>query len=189
MQTKLWPTGWFTDAARSSGGVAYNLAYGIAGNLQEITAQNQAVILNSRLQSSQGINVDLWVQDFFGPNLPRFSGESDSAYIARAQANLSAKKGTPQGVLTIAGYYGTASVVEPFRPDQMGCIGFASLACSKPTGGVGSITPGPLVYVHPASPMNGTQASQANSQIMAARPLGVNTYAYQVNSSNQASLL
>lgn len=146
-QTRNWPRGWFGDAAKASGGGAYPIAAGAAAELLDLSEQNQGTILNARGQSSVGADVDLWVQDYFGDSLPRNAGESDAAYIARAQTLLAIKQGTPEGVQTVADFYGDAFLDEPWRAAETGAYDVNGTLAYDGIGGYGSQEPELSVFV------------------------------------------
>lgn len=186
MQASLWPNGWFNDAARTTGGIAYNLAMGNGGVLLNLSEQNQAVILNARLESSSGTNIDLWFQDILGSTFQRLPGETDIAYVMRGEARLSARNGTRAGMMTIAGYYGTVSIVEPFRADTVSGLDSSGWAFGAPTCGFGSLAPNVQVYIASSSPI--ANPAQAQADIMASRPLGLQIHGFNVVGSTATPL-
>lgn len=182
--------GWFSNDALNPGGIAYNLFFAICTCIADVYEQVLAVKLMMRLDSSASADpksassyVDTWFEDYFGSNLPRSAGESDTNYISRGKARLGAKLATKSGVLTVAGYYGSAAVIEPFRADQVGALGSSAFAFGSPNGAVGSMVPSPQLYVTPDATLTSSEVTQAHSEIMAARPCGMNLAPFQVNST------
>lgn len=182
-QAKRWVRGAFGTDARQSGGVAFNLAYGLSYALMTLSQQIQQVLQAMRLPTSVGTSIDSWVQDFFGATLPRQSGETDSAYIARARSNLSAKKGLKSGIITIGTNYGATTVVEPWRASVTGAydslptptLAYDSLGC------YGSQKPDVSVYIEPVIAFSTAQATQAKLAILGAKPAGIKTTVYEVS--------
>jgi hypothetical protein len=50
------------------------------------------------------------------------------------------------------------------------------------------MAPSPSVFIAPASPLSAAQKTQAKSQIMASRPLGMNLGVYEVDGAIATSL-
>jgi hypothetical protein len=82
-QAALWPTNWFEPEASSPGGNVYALAVLLGAIFAQADQFGEIIHGAIRLQSSTGLQIDSWVRDFFGGNLPRLQGESDASYIAR----------------------------------------------------------------------------------------------------------
>jgi hypothetical protein len=108
-QIELWPRGWFSDAARSPGGVAYALATGLAATLAALDSQIDSTLAAMRLFTSSGTEIDSWVEDFLGSSFPRVVNmntgvvESDASYIYRIVRRLTLLLTTydcVQGVVT-----------------------------------------------------------------------------------------
>lgn len=175
-QTKLWPRDWFGETARQWGGGAYLVALALAAAVEDLSRQVQGVILNARLQSSTGGNIDSWAADFFGTSLLRGS-DTDTKYIARIEANLQAKRATPVGMESLLSYYasgGTVWIVEPFMPAQVGALGTPRWAMGSAYAGFGSQIPGPLFYL--AGPVQ----QGAYATVLANRPCGMAFAAFEV---------
>ena len=79
----------------------------------------------TRLDTSSGGWVDIWVSDFLGTTLPRKPNESDASYIARAKIAIFQAKGTrPAMIGALTQLTGKAPVIfEPARPLDTGCMG------------------------------------------------------------------
>lgn len=179
-QSSMWIRGAWGDAARASGGVAYNLALGLASVLAGLYQQIQSVLLAERLPTSSGTEIDTWVGDFFGGNLPRNSGESDAAYISRTQSILSAKQGTRAGVQTVAGNYGATTIAEPWQAELTGAYDEPTLAYDT-SGSYGSQEPDVSVFIVPSGgTFTSGQAQQANLAVLGAKAAGVQLTAFQV---------
>lgn len=176
-QTQLWPRGWFSDEAQTVGGIAYNIAVGLASELLDLSQQQQAVIMAARIDTSQGTSIESWVQDFFGLTLPRNSGESDAVYIARAKALIRAKRSTRAGFLSVAAFYGTAWVNEPWRTDQTGAWDTDGTCAWDMAGGWGSQDPLIQAFVETNA---GVDAAQMKADLLGSRGLGINTQVISV---------
>lgn len=179
LQTQLWPSGWFSAAAKAPGGNAYNLALTLGWLLNQLDNQWQYVNMSERLQSSTGQDVDSWVADFFGPNLPRNSGETDAKYIARAISNLAAQKGLRAGIQTVASFYGLAWVNEPWMPQETGGYDTNGVLAYDSIGGYGDQNPLIQVFVVPGSQTPAQQTAMKQA-IVAARGAGINIQAISV---------
>ena len=179
-QSADWVRGAFGDASRTTGGVAYTLALTTGALLASLNTQTQEVMLAERLQTSSSTSIDSWAADFFGSTLPRNTGETDSAYIARIIANLSARKGTIAGLTTMGNFYGTTTVAEPWVIATTGACDEPTLACDSIEGCVGSQVPGPSVFIEVASSMLATVATQAALSIAGASPAGVPVTTFEV---------
>ncbi len=118
---KLLPLNWFAVGALTLSIVASAVA-AMFGDVQAVITAVQA---NIYLQTTSGGYLDLWVYDFFGPDLLRGAGESDTAYIARVQGSLLApactREAITNAITTQTGYEPT--VVEPWRPSDTGAYG------------------------------------------------------------------
>jgi hypothetical protein len=99
-QANVLPTGpgWYSDAAKSPGGVTWAVLTAGAALLGQLDFQTQVAISTMRLQSCVGSDIDSWVFDFFGGILPRYFLETDTLYIARVIAILTSTKLTCQGI-------------------------------------------------------------------------------------------
>ena len=91
----LLPNGWFSeptpllDATLTGIGTALSAAYGLTAYAR----------LQTRIATATDAFLDLISSDFFGVTLPRRSGESDTAFRARIEAELLIEKGTRQGMI------------------------------------------------------------------------------------------
>jgi hypothetical protein len=179
-EAALWPRGWFSSSAMTSGGVAYNVAYAAAWALQQIDEQHQIVTEMMRLQSSIGQDIDTWAYDFFGNNLPRNAGESDSAYITRIQTMLAIKQSTPAGLNTVANLFGTAWINEPWRTAETGAWDTNGVFAWDSVGGWGGQSPLIQVYVKPNA---GVNATTMKNDIVSARGIGIVTTVNALSSS------
>ena len=115
---RVLPPRWFgdraplTDALLGGFGVAWSAIYTLIG----------VVRAQARLLSSSGGFVDSFAQDFFGPALPRRSGEGDAGYIRRIGYALLRPRGTRSAMTTaMLQLTGQAAIVfEPARPSDTG---------------------------------------------------------------------
>ncbi len=128
IQGKLPCTGWFAEAARISGTVAYALCFGLASALSGVMGVAQFVALQIYLQTTSGDFLDLWAYDFFGTNVLRKSGESDLSFMGRLSALIFAPTVTKAAItqaLSATGF--TEPVVrEAFSPKDTGAFGAVS---------------------------------------------------------------
>lgn len=89
------PAGWFPDNAP--------ILTAILTGFGTVWAQMYAVLawvqLQTRIATASGANLDLISLDFFGDDLPRRTGESDSAFEARIERELFRPKGTRAAVV------------------------------------------------------------------------------------------
>lgn len=99
-QANKWPSGpgWFGSVARSPGGIAYAVAYGIAGAIASLDLSAQSELQRLRLWSSAGLDIDSWAADFLDGWFPRIAGESDSSFMARIYSLLSGQVCTLAGI-------------------------------------------------------------------------------------------
>lgn len=99
-QAAKWPMGpgWFGPAARAPGGIAYAIAYGIAGALASLDLSAQEELQRLRLWSATGSDIDSWAADFLNGWFPRVSGETDASFTARVYALLSGQVCTIGGI-------------------------------------------------------------------------------------------
>lgn len=122
LQTQtLYPQGegWWGDEGRAPGGVAWAIAFAFGAIFSTLDTAAQNRLQAARVQSSSGSFVDSWVYDFLGQWLPRYTGESDSSFRARAYAALSAPKTTLQSIQNIVMAYFAA-----IAASQTGLMGF-----------------------------------------------------------------
>ncbi|GEN62925.1 hypothetical protein AOE01nite_11490 [Acetobacter oeni] len=78
----------------------------------------------TRLQSSTGNFIDMAAADYFGDNLPRLSGETDSAYILRIQNEFLAQRNTRAALeYQISQIVSGALIFEPWRASDCVCEG------------------------------------------------------------------
>lgn len=176
-QAQQWVRAAFGAEARQSGGVAYTLAYGLSYALANVSTQIQEVLQALRLCTAKGSSIDTWAADFFGNRLPRASGESDATYRSRISANLSAKKGLRSGILTIASFFGTAWINEPWYTAETGAWDTDGVFAWDTIGGWGSQDPLIQIFVEPNA---GVSSSQMKSNLLAARAAGIDTQVISV---------
>lgn len=99
-QANFWPSGpgWFGDEAREVGGTAYALAQGNGAMLAVLDLEEQGVLSEMRLQSSEGADIDSWALDMIGPEVSRYVGVTDQQWITFIEAFLSGEKLTRAGI-------------------------------------------------------------------------------------------
>jgi hypothetical protein len=93
-QTKRLVKGWFGDAARAPGGIAYAIAFAYGAALALLDGETQTNLGSMRLQSSQGPAIDSWAADMVGPQFPRFSSETDPQFISRLETMVARPRTT-----------------------------------------------------------------------------------------------
>jgi hypothetical protein len=89
------PAGWFPDDAP----VLTAILTGFGAVWAQMYSLLAWVQLQTRIAMASGANLDLISLDFFGDDLPRRSGESDSAFEARIERELFRPKGTRAAVV------------------------------------------------------------------------------------------
>ncbi|HQU05270.1 MAG TPA: hypothetical protein PLT25_11225 [Acidocella sp.] len=105
------PARWFGDITPILDAVLCGLAWAWSG-LFEIL---QYVRQQSRLVTASGMFLDIASGDYFGGNLPRRLGETDSAFSARLRTNLIAPRATRNG-LSLALFNETGRLPVIFEP-------------------------------------------------------------------------
>lgn len=123
----LLPPSWFSDSDES---VLNITVAGMSYGLLWIYILYLYVIQQARIQTANGVWLDRIAYDFFGPNLPRLSGESDSAYSARIRAAIVAQKQTRAAIINslefLTGW--TPSIIELWNPGDVGNYGLTTVA-------------------------------------------------------------
>lgn len=186
------PTGWF-PAAPTGGAVEQapllaavlrGCGYGFSVMWDWLTY----LVASSRLDTSSGIMIDLWADDFFGYGaFPRLVTdgvtENDADYIARIKSHglgsQSPVRANIVGAVTVS--VGVAPlVVEP--QNAADCKGIASMTDAAAGGGYGYGTPGlrfgtmrrsALAFVTTNDPQNVAPPSALMGEIAAMKALGV----------------
>lgn len=119
----LFPYPWLSDAARTVSGVAYALFLSIGTELNYISQQMYYAWTACRLQTATDNALDLFAQDYFGNNLPRHTGESDTAYRIRIQALLFQPQVTREAIINAIEFSFPGAAVralEPWNPSDTG---------------------------------------------------------------------
>lgn len=136
---RLMPAGWcpaLPGAAQNAPPPVLNAVLaGMAWGLAQVYAQQQFVEAQARIATAQGGFLDLWANDFFGQNLPRFTYEQDGPYRTRIEYNLTAPRGTVAGMTAmLTELTGAAPLIfEPANAAQVG--GYGCLATPAAAGG------------------------------------------------------
>jgi hypothetical protein len=148
----LIPPSWFGSASPNLTALLSGLASMLAWVYSLIAyVQNQC-----RIATATDGFLDLISADFFGPNLPRNAGETDTAFRARIQANLLRPRATRAGLIaTVQTLTGTTPrLFEPQRPMDTGgwggnpyggygvAGGYTNPALCRPNQALMTITPG-----------------------------------------------
>lgn len=101
-QMNLLPIGWFSDLAKSPGGVAYTIAQGLASMLNYLDIEGQTELARMRMQSIYNLpDLVSWAMDYLGPIFQPFPGESLNAYQARLLSALQSGKSTIAAIQAI----------------------------------------------------------------------------------------
>lgn len=121
---RLLPTGWFPSAAPRLNAVLQ----GAAAALSATFAMLAFVRAQTRVQTASGSFLDLISEGYFGGALPRLQYEVDASYAGRIKYNLTAPRGTRDGMLQMLTQL-TGQMPIIFQPNLAGdCICLASLA-------------------------------------------------------------
>ncbi|MCO4875785.1 hypothetical protein VOI32_15590 [Paraburkholderia caribensis] len=119
----LLPSGWFGDAPP----VLTALLNGFAAILANVYTVLMYAKAQLRIATATDGVLDLISADFFGPNLPRKTSESDTAFRNRITINLFRERATRKAVVDVLTMLtGRAPlIIEPSRPDDTGGYGIA----------------------------------------------------------------
>jgi hypothetical protein len=119
----LLPRGWFGD----SPAILTALLKGFAAILANVYAVLAYAKLQTRILTATDGFLDVISADFFGSNLPRRTGESDTAFRNRITVNLFRERATRKAVIDVlTTLTGRAPlIVEPMRPADTGGYGIA----------------------------------------------------------------
>jgi hypothetical protein len=128
---RLLPTGWFPSEAPRLNAVLQ----GAAASLSAAFAMLSFVKAQTRIQTASGSFLDLISQGYFGGELPRLQYESDAAYAGRIRYNLTAPRGTRDGMMQMLQQLtgNTPIIFQPNLPSDCMCLG--SLANPEAAGG------------------------------------------------------
>jgi hypothetical protein len=120
---RLFPTGWLPDVAPRQTAILQAPAMA----LSMVYAMLSFVKAQQRVSTASGSFLDLAAADYFGDNLPRLQYEMDPAYAARIEYNLTAPRGTRDGMAKMLDQLtGNAPII--FQPNRAAdCICMASL--------------------------------------------------------------
>lgn len=109
------PAAWWAQAALVPGGVTYVVLLAMAAALYYHKAgQLDYTILQTRILTATGLNLENISNDFFGSSLPRIAGESDMSYAARIIAQIQAPKATIAALTAAINFYFSNVYVVPF---------------------------------------------------------------------------
>lgn len=110
----LLPKGWFPKPSP----LLHAVALGVGSTFASVYGNLAFVKAQMRLATAQGAFLDLAAADYFGVNgLPRLVYEQDAAYADRIEFNLTAPRGTREGMIgMLTQLTGTAPVI--FCPTQ-----------------------------------------------------------------------
>ena len=112
----LLPANWFKDSTPVLDGTLN----GVSAALAQAYGMAAYARLQTRIATATDGFLELIAFDFFGNLLPRKSGEADSAYRLRIQAQLMLERGTRKGmVAALTMLTGRAPIIfEPSRPQD-----------------------------------------------------------------------
>lgn len=111
----LIPRSWFGDVAWTVTGILYQFIFALMVNEPFHWQQIAYQTLQTRLLTATDTNLDQISSDFFGTELPRISGESDSSFRIRIQQAIIAPKATCQAIQDAANFYFSNIYEEPFN--------------------------------------------------------------------------
>lgn len=111
----LFPYPWLGNQARIVTGIAYAIFLSIGTELNFISAQLYYAWTACRLQTATNGALDLFAMDYFGNNLPRQPGESDTAYRARIQALLFQPQVTREAIVNAIEFAFPGIVIRPLE--------------------------------------------------------------------------
>src|SRR6185312_11672150 len=111
------PTRWFPS---DIGTRIYATLAGFSSALSAVYAQIAYVRKQTRLGTVTDGFADLASQDFLGDRLPRLSGETDAAYVARIKANIfptaNTRSAIEAAVVAVTG--NPCRLIEPWQPND-----------------------------------------------------------------------
>lgn len=109
------PGPWWAQAALVPGGIAYVVLIAIAAAFYyHKSGQLDYTILQTRILTATGLNLENISFDFFGDTLPRIPGESDASYASRIIAQISAPKATIAALDAAINFYFSNIYIPPF---------------------------------------------------------------------------
>ncbi|MBB3213415.1 hypothetical protein FHW67_002707 [Herbaspirillum sp. Sphag1AN] len=131
------PAGWFPDSAPILAGVLSGIA--------SVLSVSYGLFIYAKAQTRILTATDGWLDlisyDFFGSNLPRKTGETDAAFLARIRANLFQERATRKAyttvLTTLTGY--APIIFEPANPYDTGAMNASTSAGFCGVGRMGSI--------------------------------------------------
>ncbi|MCF7536144.1 hypothetical protein [Pseudomonas petrae] len=118
---RLLPAGWFGDINPVRDALLWGYAQALSWAFTlYLYAKDQ-----TRIKTASDGWLDLIGLDFFGNNLPRYSGQIDSSYRNRILINIFRERATRHGMDQVL-YDLTGRrplIIEPAKPDDCGCLG------------------------------------------------------------------
>jgi hypothetical protein len=109
------PSSWFSDSAKTQGGILYALLKAFANGLDYVEAGAAYVKAQTRIGTATDDNLEKIAFDFFGDNFDRRSGEPDESYRSRIIQELFRDKVTRQAIIDAVESLG-CQVVEFYEP-------------------------------------------------------------------------
>jgi hypothetical protein len=118
--TGLFPPGWASTDALSSGGNLYSLFSVLALLHSTVSTLLQATQQSFYLTTALGNTLDVVIADFFGDGLPRNTNETDDQYRVRAYNLLFSTTVTRPGFQKYMNALAPTRLVEPWAPADTG---------------------------------------------------------------------
>ncbi len=119
------PAQWFSDAAKSPGGVLYSIFYAIGEVLQAMQSGLEYAYDSTYLQTAVGAALDTAAVDYLGVSFLRLPGESDAAFSSRIRAGLIVPAATYQAVYDVVAGISSEppSIIVPWDLSTTGTFG------------------------------------------------------------------
>lgn len=109
------PARWWNQIALQPGGVTYVfLIATAAAYYYHLNSQLDYDVLQTRILTATGLNLENISFDFLGNTLPRVPGESDASYAARIIAAITAPRATIASIQAAVNFYFANLYVPPF---------------------------------------------------------------------------
>lgn len=138
------PVGWFGNVSHEDTPNLYALLAAFVNTYYfHYNSQYLYALLQQRIQTATGANLDLIAQDYMGIYLPRLQSENDDSYRKRILACVVQEKATRRGMynalLTLTGF--PPIIWEPWSAIDCMCLGDGSDPLNNPivTGGLSYI--------------------------------------------------
>ena len=112
------PSSWFSDTAKSPGGVLHSILDSWAANHKYVLSGIQYVAALTRIATATGAGLNTVAKDLLGPTFIRLPGETDASYRARIQFTVLQPRVTRQAIQNaiLAATGVTPRMTEPWNP-------------------------------------------------------------------------